>query len=155
MYNDFSLNSALQFTNSKIISLPMISHMWKLIHRIRFTDIEEVKVKLKKLLCRNCEEGILKEFIFMFKFNVTKLLIWRGNFFGCAEILDFKGKADRPRLFLFIANKLFYINTNRRRCNGDLYSTYMRSKLKTVSLLRFADDDMQTGLKIMVELLEA
>ena len=56
VYNDFSLNSALQFTNLKIISLQVRSYMWKLIHRIQFTEIKEVKVKLISPSCRSCGE---------------------------------------------------------------------------------------------------
>ena len=70
------------------------------------------------------------------------------------EILNFKGKEEHPRLFWFIANTLFYTDKNRKRCNGDLFSAYMRSESETVRLSKFADDDMQTSLQIMVELLE-
>ena len=46
IYTDFSLESAFQFTYSKMISLPVRSHMWKLIHRIEYSEIEEARVKL-------------------------------------------------------------------------------------------------------------
>ena len=66
VYNDFSLNSALQFTNSKIISLQVRSYMWKLIHRIQFTEIEEAKVKLIVHHAEVVEKKILTEFICIF-----------------------------------------------------------------------------------------
>ena len=163
VYNDFSLNSALQFTNSKIISLPVRSYMWKLIHRIQFTEIEEAKVKLITPSCRSCgEENIDRIHLYFHCEKVDdigrkflRVLRVFDPQYSCDEILNFKVKEEHPQLFWFIANTLFYIDKNRRRCNGDLYSAYMRSELETVSLSRFADDDMRTGLRIMVELLEA
>ena len=162
VYNDFSLSSALQFTDSKIISLPVRSHMWKLIHRIQFSEFEEAKVKLKSPSCRNCGEENIERIHSYFQCDrvadvgrkFIRVLRVFDPHYSYEEILNFKGKEEHPQLFWFIANTLFYIDKNRRRCNGDLYSAYMRSELETVRLSKFADDDMQISLQIMVELLE-
>ena len=68
--------------------------------------------------------------------------------------MNFKGKEEHSQLFWLIANTLYFIDKNRRRCNADLYSAYMRSELEVARLSKFADDDMKTVLQIMVELLE-
>ena len=162
VYNDFSLSSALQFTYSKIISLPVRSHMWKLIHRIQFSEFEEAKVKLKSPSCRNCGEENIERIHSYFQCDrvadvgrkFIRVLRVFDPHYSYEEILNFKGKEEHPQLFWFIANTLFYIDKNRRRCNGDLYSAYMRSELETVRLSTFEDEDMQISLQIMVELLE-
>ena len=162
VYNNFSLNSTLQFTNSKIISLPVRSHMWKMIHRIQFTEIEEAKVKLRSPSCRICgEEDIERIHLYFQCDGVTdigrkflRVLRVFDPQYSQEEIMNFKGKEEHPQLFWLIANTLYFIDKNRRRCNADLYSAYMRSELEVARLSKFADDDMQTILQIMVELLE-
>ena len=162
VYNDFSLNSALQFTNSKIIALPVRSHMWKIIHRIQFSEIEDAKVKLRSPSCRNCGEENIERIHLYFQCDSVagigrkflRVLRVFDPQYSYEEILNFKGKEEHPQLFWFIANTLYYIDKNRRRCNGDLYSAYMRSEIEIARRSKFADDDMKTILQIMVELLE-
>ena len=70
------------------------------------------------------------------------------------DIINLKGKEEHPQLYWFIANTLFYIDRNKRRCNSNLYRAYMRSEYETLRLSRFADYDMKTSVNIMIELLE-
>ena len=51
-YNDFSLRNILEFTCSKLIPINVRSHMWKIIHRIEFSEIKEAKVKLVSPSCK-------------------------------------------------------------------------------------------------------
>ena len=145
-------------TSSKIISLPVRSHMWKLIHRIQFTEIEEAKVKLKNPTCKSCgEENIERVHLY---FQCERVSDIGNNFLRVLKVFDpqyspeDKGKEEHPQLFWFIANTLFYIDRNRKRCNSNLYRAFMRSEYETLRLSRFADFDMKTSVNIMVELLE-
>ena len=56
LYSDFSLRSIVEFTHSKFIPVNVRSHMWKVIHRVEYSEIEEAKVKLRSPTCKQCGE---------------------------------------------------------------------------------------------------
>ena len=56
VYDDFSLRNILEFTRSKLIPTTVRSHMWKIIHKIEYSEIEEAKVKLISPSCNSCGE---------------------------------------------------------------------------------------------------
>ena len=60
------------------------------------------------------------------------------------EILEFKGKEEHPQLYWFIALTLYYVDTNRRRGNLDLYRAFMWSEF---------DEKMLIAINIILELL--
>ena len=161
LYEDFCLQNILHFTNGRVISLPVRSTMWKLIHRIKFSEIEEAKVKLSNPVCKICdEEDIDRIHIY---FECEKVLDIGKNFlrvlrvydpqYTFKEILEFKGKEEHPQLYWFIALTLYYVDTNRRRGNLDLYRAFMWSEFETLKLSKFADEVMLTAINIMLELL--
>ena len=70
------------------------------------------------------------------------------------EILEFKGKEEHPQLYWFIALTLYYyVDTNRRRGNLDLYRAFMWSEFETLKLSKFADEKMLIAINIILELL--
>ena len=69
------------------------------------------------------------------------------------ESLEFKGKEEHPQLYWFIALTLYYVDTNRRRGNLDLYRAFMWSEFETLKLSKFADEKMLIAINIILELL--
>jgi len=161
LYQDSCLQNILQFTNGKVLSLPVRSNMWKIIHRIKFTEIEEARVKLSNPSCKICgKEDIDRVHIY---FECEKVHEIGEKFlqvlrvydpqYTFTEILEFKGKEEHPQLYWFIALTLYYVDTNRRRGNFDQYRAFMWSELEILKLSKYADQEMLIAINIMLELL--
>ena len=73
--------------------------------------------------------------------------------YSFTEILEFRGKEEFPQLYWFIALTLYYVDTNRRRGNLDLYRAFMWLEFETLKLSKFADEEMLMAINIMLELL--
>ena len=162
VYDDFSLQNILEFTRSKLIPTTVRSHMWKIIHKIEFSEIEEARVKLISPSCNICGEFDIDRIHLYFKcekvVNIGLLFLRVLRVFdplySLEEILEFKGKEEHPQLYWFISLTLFYIDKNRKKCTTDLYKAYMWSELETLRMSKYASEDMLLALKIMLELLE-
>ena len=162
MYNDFSIGSILEFTHSKFIPISVRSHMWKIIHRIEYSEIEEAKVKLCSPVCRQCGELDISRFHLYFQcerirnIGIIFLQVLRvfDPQYSLEEVLEFKAIEEHPQMYWFIALTLYFIDKNRKRCNADVYRAYMWSELKTLKRSKLAKDNMVTGATIMLELLE-
>ena len=162
VYEDFSLSNILEFTNSKLIPVSVRSHMWKIVHRIGYSEIEEAKVKLVSPLCKQCGEQDIDRIHLYFKcekvesigkmfLNILRIFDPQYTF---EEILDFKGKEEHPQLYWFIAMTLFYIDKNRRRCSTEMYRAYLCSELDILKMSRYANDEMLIVTQLMLEMLE-
>jgi len=162
VYKDFSLSNILEFTNSKFIPVSVRSHMWKIVHRIGYSEIEEAKVKLVSPSCKQCGEQDIDRIHLYFKCEKVesigkmflKVLIIFDPQYTFEEILDFKGKEEHPQLYWFIAMTLFYIDKNRRRCSTEMYKAYLCSELDILKMSRYANDEMLIGTQLMLEMLE-
>ena len=162
VYEDFSLSNILEFTNSKLIPVSVRSHMWKIVHRIGYSEIEEAKVKLVSPLCKQCGEQDIDRIHLYFKCekveSIGKMFLKILRIFDpqytFEEILDFKGKEEHPQLYWFIAMTLFYIDKNRRRCSTEMYRAYLCSELDILKMSRYANDEMLIVTQLMLEMLE-
>ena len=107
--------------------------MWKLIHRVKYSEIDEARIKLNSPSCKICGEVDIDRIHIYFK---CERLITIGEVFvrvlkvfdphySLEEIVEFKGKEEHPQLYWFIALSLFYIDENRRRANRELYKAFM------------------------------
>ena len=109
IYDDFSLRNILEFTHSKCISVCVRSHMWKIVHRIQHSDIEEAKVKLISPSCKYCgEQGINRVHLYFQCERVVsvgkiflKVLRIFDPQYSFEEVLQFKGKEEHPQLYWF------------------------------------------------------
>ena len=161
VYEDFSLRNILGFTRSKLISTTVRSHMWKIIHRIEFSEIEEAKVKLISPSCKICGEGDIDRIHHYFRcekvvnISIIFLRVLRifDPLYTLEEILEFKAKEEHPQLYWFIALTLYYIDKNRKRCSTDLYRAYMWTELEVLRKSKCANE-MLLAINIMLELLE-
>jgi len=160
-YEDFSLQNILQFTRSKLIPLSVRSHMWKLIHKIRYSEIDEARIRLTNPSCKICGEVDIDRIHMYFKceklVTISEMFIRVLKVFdphySLEEIMDFKGKEEHPQLYWFIALTLFYIDENRRRGTCELYRAFMWSEFETLKMSKWADDDFLTAINILLELL--
>ena len=162
LYDDFSLKSSLHFTRSKLIPVSVRSHMWKLIHRIRYSEIEESRVKLIIPTCKVCGECDVDRVHLYFK--CERLLDIGKKFmrvlrvfdpqYSLGEVMEFKGKEEYPQLFWFIALTLYYIDFNRRKSNLEMYKVFMWSEFETMKMSKYADEDVLMTTNILLELLE-
>ena len=158
----FHLSSIFEFTHSRLIPVNVRSHMWKIVHRIEYSEIEEAKVKLISPVCKQCGEQDIDRLHRYFKCERVESI---GTMFlrvlrifdpqyTMEEVLDFKGKEEHPQLYWFIALTLYYIDKNRRRCSKELYRVYMWSEFEVLKMSKYANDDILIVLKLMIELLE-
>ena len=162
IYDDFSLGNILEFTHSKFIPLSVRSHMWKIVHRIEHSDIEEAKVKLISPSCKYCGEQDIDRVHLYFQcervISVGKIFLKVLRIFDpqytFEEVLDFKGKEEHPQLYWFIALTLFYIDKNKR-CSSELYRAFLWSELETLKMSKHANDEMLLVMNVMLELLDA
>ena len=70
------------------------------------------------------------------------------------EIQQLRGKVEHPQLYWFIALTLYYyVDTNRRRGNLDLYRAFRWSEFEALKLSKFADEKMLIAINIILELL--
>ena len=162
LYDDFSLKSSLHFTRSKLIPVSVRSHMWKLIHRIRYSEIEESRVKLIIPTCKVCGECDVDRVHLYFK--CERLLDIGKKFmrvlrvfdpqYSLGEVMEFKGKEEHSQLFRFIALTLYYIDFNRRKSNLEMYKVFMWSEFETMKMSKYADEDVLMTTNILLELLE-
>ena len=162
VYRDFDLKNALQFTYSRILPISVRSHMWKLIHRINYSEIEEAKVKLTTPSCNQCgEEDIDRVHLY---FRCEKFLSISTTFmrilrvfdpqFTLEEVLEFKAMEEHPQLFWFIACTLFYIDKNKLRGNMASYRAFLWTEYETLKLSKYADEEMLCAIIIMLELVD-
>ena len=162
IYDDFSLGNILEFTHSKFIPLSVRSHMWKIVHRIEHSDIEEAKVKLISPSCKYCGEQDIDRVHLYFQcervISVGKIFLKVLRIFDpqytFEEVLDFKGKEEHPQLYWFIALTLFYIDKNKR-CSSELYRAFLWSELETLKMSKHVNDEMLLVMNVMLELLDA
>ena len=162
VYEDFSLRNILGFRRSKLISTTIRSHMWKIIHRIEFSEIEEAKVKLISPSCKICGEGDIDRIHHYFRcekvvnISIIFLRVLRifDPLYTLEEILEFKAKEEHPQLYWFIALTLYYIDKNRKRCSTDLYRAYMWTELEVLRKSKCENEEMIQAINIMLELLE-
>ena len=70
------------------------------------------------------------------------------------EVLEFKAIEEHPQMYWFIALTLFVIDKNRKRCSTDSYKSYMWPELETMRRSKRANDNILTGVTILLELLE-
>ena len=162
VYDDFSLNNILEFTHSKFIPISVRSHMWKIIHRIEYSEVEEARVKLISPSCKYCGElEICRIHLYFQCERVThigrlflRVLRVYDPQYSFDEVLEFKAKEEHPQLYWFIALTLFYIDKNRKRCSTDLYRAFMRSELETWKKSKHANDDRMLAVEVMLELLD-
>ena len=162
VYDDFSLNNILEFTHSKFIPISVRSHMWKIIHRIEYSEVEEARVKLISPSCKYCGELEICRIHLYFQCERVKhvgrlflrvLRVYDPQY-SFDEVLEFKAKEEHPQLYWFIALTLFYIDKNRKRCSTDLYRAFMRSELETWKKSKHANDDRMLAVEVMLELLD-
>ena len=136
--------------------------MWKIIHRIEHSDIEEAKVKLVSPCCKQCGEEDISRVHMYFQCervaSIGKMFLKVLRIFdpqySPEEVLNFKAKEEHPPLYWFIALTLFYIDKNRRRCSTEMYRAFMRSELEILKLSKYVNDDMLIVTNVMLELLE-
>ena len=136
--------------------------MWKIVHRIQYSDIEEAKVKLISPSCKYCgEQGINRVHLYFQCERVVsvgkiflKVLRIFDPQYSFEEVLQFKGKEEHPQLYWFISLTLFYIDKNRR-CSIELYKAFLWSELETLKRSKHANDEMLIVMKLMLELLDA
>ena len=136
--------------------------MWKLIHRIRYSEIEESRVKLIIPTCKVCGECDVDRVHLYFK--CERLLDIGKKFmrvlrvfdpqYSLGEVMEFKGKEEYPQLFWFIALTLYYIDFNRRKSNLEMYKVFMWSEFETMKVSKYADEDVLMTTNILLELLE-
>ena len=137
--------------------------MWKLIHRVRYSEVDEARIRLTSPLCELCGDVDIDR-IYMY-FKCEKLVTIGESFlrvlkvfdphYSLEEIMDFKGKEEHPQLYWFIALTLFYIDENRKRGNRELYRAFMWSEFETLKISKWADDDFLMAINIILELLES
>ena len=162
IYENFSLRNILEFTHSKCIPVCVRSHMWKIVHRIEHSDIEEAKVKLISPSCKYCGEQDIDRVHLYFQcervIRVGKIFLKVLRIFDpqytFEEVLDFKGKEEHPQLYWFIALTLFYIDKNKR-CSSELYRAFLWSELETLKMSKHVNDEMLLVMNVMLELLDA
>ena len=162
VYDGFSLPSILEFTHSKFIPVSVRSHMWRIIHKIEYSEIEEAKVKLSSPLCKQCGELDITRIHLYFECErvrdngiifIRVLRIFDSQY-TLEEVLDFKGIEGHPQTNWFIALTLFFIDKNRKRCSVELYKAYMWSELETLRRSKRADEQFLISATIILELLE-
>ena len=137
------------------------SHIWKIVHRMEHSEIEEAKVKLISTSCKYCGEQDIDRIHLYFKCekveSIGKMFLKILRIFDpqytFEEILDFKGKEEHPQLYWFIAMTLFYIDKNRR-CSTEMYRAYLCSELDILKMSRYANDEMLIVTQLMLEMLE-
>ena len=130
-------------------------------HAVPDKRIEEAKVKLSNPVCKICDyEDIDRVHIYFECEKVREigqnfLRVWRvyDPQYTFTEILEFRGKEEHPQLYWFIALTLYYVDTNRRRGNLDLYRAFMWLEFETLKLSKFADEEMSMAINIMLQLL--
>ena len=162
VYDNFSLERILEFTHSKCIPVCVRSHMWKIIHRIEYSDIEEAKVKLISPSCKHCDEQDICRIHTYFQcervvsIGIIFLRVLRifDPQYSFEEVLDFKAKEEHPQLYWFIAMTLFYIDKNRRRCSTELYRAFMWTEFEILTMSKYANEEMLMITRVMLELLE-
>ena len=162
LYDDFSLQSSFQFTLSKVIPVSVRSHMWKLIHRIRYSEIEEAKIKLTITTCKICGEVDVDRIHLYFKCEkmksigdiFTRVLRVFDPQYSLEEVIEFKAMDEHPQLFWFIALTMYYIDENRKKVNCELYKAFMWSEFETLKMTKYADDEILMSINILLELLE-
>ena len=136
--------------------------MWKIVHRIEHSEIEEAKVKLTNPSCKLCGEMDIGRIHLYFQcekvvgIGITFLRVLRifDPQYSHKEVLDFKGREGYPQVQWFIALTLYYIDKNRKRCSTELYKAFMWSELEVLKRSKYTDDDMMIGATIMVEMLD-
>ena len=162
VYSEFSIRSILEFTHSKFIPISVRSHMWKVIHRIEYSEIEEAKVKLGSPICKQCGELDIERIHLYFQcervINIGQIFLKVLRIFDSQytleEVLEFKALEEHPPIYWFIALTLYFIDKNKKRCNADLYKAFMWSELETLRRSKQANEDILIGASIMLELLE-
>ena len=162
VYDQFSLRNIMEFTHSKLIPVCVRSHMWKIVHRIEYSEIEEAKVKLISPSCKHCgEQDIDRNHLYFHCERVVnigiiflRVLKVFDPQYSYEEVLEFKAKEEHPQLYWFIALTLFYIDKNRRRCSTELYRAYMWSEFETLKRSKYAKDEILIAMRVMLELLE-
>ena len=162
LYSDFSLRSIVEFTHSKFIPVNVRSHMWKVIHRVEYSEIEEAKVKLRSPTCKQCGEQDIERIHLYFQcerlMNIGMIFLRVLRIFdpqySFEEVLEFKALVEHPPLYWFIALTIYFIDKHRKRCSTDLYRAYMWSELETLRRSRRANEEMLISATIMLEMLE-
>ena len=152
----------MEFTHSRFIPVSVRSHMRKIIHRIEHSDIEEAKVKLSSPICKLCGELDIARIHLYFQcervrnIGIIFLRVLRvfDPHISLEEVLEFKAIEEHPQMYWFIALTLFFIDKNRKRCSTDSYKAYMWSELETMRRSKRANDNILTGVTILLELLE-
>ena len=117
VYDNFSLERILEFTHSKCIPVCVRSHVWKIIHRIEYSDIEEAKVKLISPSCKHCDEQDICRIHTYFQcervvsIGIIFLRVLRifDPQYSFEEVLKFKAKEEHPQLYWFIAMTYFIL----------------------------------------------
>ena len=135
--------------------------MGRIIHAVPDKRIEEAKVKLSDPVCKICDYEDIDRVHIYFECEKAReigqnfLRVWRvyDPQYIFTEILEFRGKEEHPQLYWFIALTLYYVDTNRRRGNLDLYRAFMWLEFETLKLSKFADEEMLMAINIMLELL--
>ena len=81
--------------------------MWKLMHRIEYSEIEEARVKLTNPSCKICGETDIQRVHLHFECGngleignkLLKILRVYDPQYSYTETLEFKGKEEHPQLF--------------------------------------------------------
>ena len=162
IYGEFCLSNILELTHSKFIPVCVRSHMWKIIHRIEYSVIEEAKVKLVSPLCKLCGELDIDRLHLYFQCEKVvnigvlfpRVLKIFNPQYSLKEVLNFKTKEEHLQLNWFIALTLYYLDKNRRKCSTDLYKAFLWSELEVLRRSNKANDDMVIGATELVEMLD-
>ena len=135
--------------------------MGRIIHAVPDKRIEEAKVKLSDPVWKICDYEDIDRVHIYFECEKAReigqnfLRVWRvyDPQYTFTKILEFRGKEEHPQLYWFIALTLYYVDTNRRRGNLDLYRAFMWLEFETLKLSKFADEETLMAINIMLELL--
>ena len=147
--------------NSKLISLPVRSLLFRFFHMLLYFEPEESKIRNTKAICKLCDEvDITRCHIY---FRCSKLYGIGREFMRILRVLDPKFTEDDvlfltaidpsiPQTSWIIANSIFYISNNRERCSIPRYRAFLSTELETLKHSKQADPFFITSLEELVEL---
>ena len=155
----FDMSSAMRLINSKVLSLQVRNFLWKHMQRI-YTYEWEDKTNKGRVSCKACDEldinskhlfqcdtlnGIGNKLLNVLKIFDPGIII--------DEILALNLSVGHIQADWLLANVLYFLANNRRRCNLDNCMSYLLSEFEVLKRSKYCNEELQISVQLVIELL--